>query len=61
MWHRPVIRAGVAQPEPVPLGEWTKSWHEAVATLAAANLATVIYNLVVIAPHATIEHEVTYG
>lgn len=44
-----------------PLGEWTQHWAEARNALLNANLAFYIYGLLVIAPHANIEMETTYG
>lgn len=60
-FHRPVIRAGVAGPDPVPLSDWAETWTEARNTLLSAGLAFYHWGILVIAPHATIEMETHYG
>jgi len=60
-FHRPVIRAGVNGPDPLPLAAWTRSWAEARQILLNAGLAFYVYGILVILPHADIEMEITYG
>lgn len=60
-YHRPVILAGVQGPDAVPLSEWTTSWAEARQHLLNTGLAGYVHGILVIAPIATIEMEVSYG